>query len=45
MKGFSALNLKYMRTFAEAYPDVQIVQQVVAQIPLKALLMSLSIES
>jgi len=33
MKGFSPRNLKYMRTFAEAYPDIQIVQQLVAQIP------------
>jgi predicted nuclease of restriction endonuclease-like (RecB) superfamily len=33
IKGFSPRNLKYMRTFAEAYPDEQIVQQVVAQIP------------
>jgi predicted nuclease of restriction endonuclease-like (RecB) superfamily len=33
MKGFSSRNLKYMRTFAEAYPNEQIVQQVVAQIP------------
>jgi predicted nuclease of restriction endonuclease-like (RecB) superfamily len=33
MKGFSSRNLKYMRAFAEAYPDEQIVQQLVAQIP------------
>ncbi|AFZ02278.1 PDDEXK nuclease domain-containing protein [Calothrix sp. PCC 6303] len=33
MKGFSARNLKYMRAFTEAYPDEQIVQQVVALIP------------
>jgi predicted nuclease of restriction endonuclease-like (RecB) superfamily len=33
MKGFSLRNLKYMRAFAEAYPDEQFVQQVVAQIP------------
>lgn len=33
MKGFSPRNLKYMRAFAEAYPDKQIVQQVAAQIP------------
>lgn len=26
-------NLKYMRAFAEAYPDAQFVQQAVAQIP------------
>jgi predicted nuclease of restriction endonuclease-like (RecB) superfamily len=31
--GFSSRNLKYMRSFAEAYPDEQIVQQVVALIP------------
>ncbi|MEM9213032.1 MAG: PDDEXK nuclease domain-containing protein [Cyanobacteria bacterium P01_F01_bin.150] len=33
IKGFSARNLKYMRSFAEAWPDKQIVQQLVAQIP------------
>ena len=33
MKGFSPRNLKYMRAFAEAWPDEQIVQQVAAQIP------------
>ena len=33
MKGFSARNLKYMRAFADAYPELQIVQQLVAQIP------------
>ena len=33
MKGFSQRNLKYMRAFAEAYPDTQFVQQAVAQIP------------
>ena len=33
MKGFSSRNLKYMRAFAEAYPDDQIVQQAAAQIP------------
>ncbi|HCF27702.1 MAG TPA: DUF1016 domain-containing protein [Cyanobacteria bacterium UBA11049] len=33
MKGFSPRNLKYMRAFAEAYPEEQIVQQPVAQIP------------
>ncbi len=32
-KGFSERNLKYMRAFAEAWPDPAIVQQVVAQIP------------
>ncbi|MBF6591228.1 MAG: DUF1016 family protein [Ktedonobacterales bacterium] len=33
MKGFSPRNLKYMRAFAEAYPDEQFVQQVAAQLP------------
>ncbi|MBI4970841.1 MAG: DUF1016 domain-containing protein [Candidatus Omnitrophica bacterium] len=33
MKGFSLRNLKYMRTFAEVYPDKPIVQQAVAQLP------------
>jgi predicted nuclease of restriction endonuclease-like (RecB) superfamily len=33
MTGFSPRNLKYMRTFAEAWPEEGIVQQVVAQIP------------
>ena len=33
IKGFSPRNLKYMRAFAETYPDEQFVQQVVAQIP------------
>lgn len=33
MKGFSARNLKYMRAFASAWRDEQIVQQVVAQLP------------
>jgi predicted nuclease of restriction endonuclease-like (RecB) superfamily len=33
IKGFSRTNLLYMRAFAEAYPDKQIVQQVVGQIP------------
>ncbi len=31
--GFSLRNLRYMRAFAEAYPDPEFVQQVVAQIP------------
>lgn len=31
--GFSARNLKYMRSFAAAYPDEAIVQAVLAQIP------------
>jgi len=29
MKGFSARNLKYMRAFADAWPDSTIVQQLV----------------
>jgi len=33
MKGFSPRNLKYMRAFAEAWPDFEFVQQVAAQIP------------
>ena len=33
MKGFSPRNLKYMRAFAAAWPDSEIVQRVVAQIP------------
>ncbi len=33
MKGFSPRNLKYMRAFAEAFPDEPFVQQPVAQIP------------
>ena len=33
IKGFSVRNLKYMRRFAEAWPDLQFVQQVAAQIP------------
>jgi predicted nuclease of restriction endonuclease-like (RecB) superfamily len=36
MKGFSSRNLKYMRAFAEAWTDEQIVQQLAAQIPLEA---------
>ena len=32
-KGFSARNLKYMRKFAESYPEWEIVQQAAAQIP------------
>ena len=32
-KGFSSRNLKYMRKFAESYPDREIVQQAAAQIP------------
>jgi predicted nuclease of restriction endonuclease-like (RecB) superfamily len=33
MKGFSPRNLKYMRAFAEAWLQEQIMQQVAAQIP------------
>ncbi|MCB9763723.1 MAG: DUF1016 domain-containing protein [Alphaproteobacteria bacterium] len=33
MKGFSTRNLKYMRAFAEAWPDQDFVQQLAAQIP------------
>lgn len=33
MKGFSPRNLKYMRAFAEAWPDAAIVQEVLAQLP------------
>ncbi len=33
MRGLSPRNLKYMRAFAEAWPDEQFVQQVAAQIP------------
>ena len=33
MKGFSVRSLKYMRSFAEAYPDQTIVQRCAAQIP------------
>lgn len=32
MRGFSSRNLKYMRAFAEMYPDEQFVQTVSAQI-------------
>ena len=33
MKGFSPRNLKYMRAFAEAWPDAAFVQEVLAQLP------------
>ena len=33
VKGYSVRNLKYMAKFAATYPDVEFVQQVVAQIP------------
>ena len=32
IKGFSPRNLKYMRSFAEAWPDFVFVQEVLAQI-------------
>ncbi|OGV31173.1 MAG: hypothetical protein A2020_01690 [Lentisphaerae bacterium GWF2_45_14] len=32
MSGFSARNLKYMRKFAESWPEISIVQEVLAQI-------------
>lgn len=33
MSGFSPRNIKYMRNFALSWPDFEIVQQLVAQIP------------
>jgi predicted nuclease of restriction endonuclease-like (RecB) superfamily len=33
MKGFSPSNLKYMRAFAEAWPDFPIRQQAVGELP------------
>lgn len=33
MSGFSPRNIKYMRKFAECWPDFEIVQRVAAQIP------------
>ncbi|MEF8716212.1 MAG: PDDEXK nuclease domain-containing protein [Candidatus Accumulibacter necessarius] len=33
MKGFSRANLMYMRAFAGAWPDAEIVQQAVGQLP------------
>ena len=33
MKGFSRANLMYMRAFAGAWPDAEIVQQPVGQLP------------
>lgn len=32
-RGFSTRNLKYMRAFADSWPDVEFVQQLAAQIP------------
>jgi len=33
MRGLSPRNLKYMRSFAAAYPDMRIVKQLVSQLP------------
>ncbi|MCI8849480.1 MAG: DUF1016 domain-containing protein [Oscillibacter sp.] len=33
MSGFSPRNIKYMRKFAQCWPDFKLVQQIVAQIP------------
>ncbi len=33
MKGFSPRNLKYMRSFAQAWPQAEFVQEVLAQLP------------
>jgi len=33
MRGFSGANLLYMRAFAEAWPDPEIVQRVVGRLP------------
>ena len=33
MKGFSPRNLRYMRAFADAWPDAEFVQGVLAQLP------------
>jgi predicted nuclease of restriction endonuclease-like (RecB) superfamily len=33
MRGFSPRNLKYMRALAQAFPQLEIVQQPVAQLP------------
>ncbi|NGX45016.1 MAG: hypothetical protein K940chlam2_00156 [Chlamydiae bacterium] len=33
VSGFSVRNLKYMRKFAEVYPDLQFVQALLAQLP------------
>lgn len=35
LKGFSSRNIKYMRSFAEAWPDEEFVHQLGAQIPWK----------
>jgi predicted nuclease of restriction endonuclease-like (RecB) superfamily len=33
MKGLSSRNLHYMRRFAQEYPDLEVVQQIAAQLP------------
>jgi predicted nuclease of restriction endonuclease-like (RecB) superfamily len=33
MKGFSSRSLKYMRAFAQAWPEIEFVQEVLAQLP------------
>lgn len=33
MKGFSVRNLKYMRAFAQCWPDIQFVQQLLHKLP------------
>jgi predicted nuclease of restriction endonuclease-like (RecB) superfamily len=33
IEGFSPRNLKYMRAFAEAWPEKEFVQQAIAQLP------------
>jgi hypothetical protein len=38
MTGFSPRNLKYMRKFADAWPDRVIVQRTVAQLPWRSIL-------
>ena len=42
MKGFSRANLMYMRAFADAWPDAEIVQQAVGQLPWGQILVLLS---
>ena len=36
MSGFSTRNIKYMRAFALAWPDVEFVQRTIAQIPYRS---------
>jgi predicted nuclease of restriction endonuclease-like (RecB) superfamily len=38
MSGFSPRNLKYMKKFAESWPDEEIVQQVVAQLQWRSII-------